>query len=233
MTSTTGPSKRAPAAREVGAARRGAGPSERRAQPRPAFTLLELVLVLGLVALLVGVAVANFAAVRRGRTLERAAERLATAFRMARADAANLGRRLRIAFDAEGGPPSVLWEPDPLGAPGEFVDYAPRCTWRALLDLEGVWVESSRLTGPSAYRYLLEAAGAAGPALDPEAPAPITFEPDGTADTAVVVLAAVEAPEGRRARLELVGLTGRVRVEVLGLDELEAREAAAEEPSSR
>ncbi len=192
------------------------------------FTLLEVVLVLGILAMLAGVAVLNVSAVGRGRTLERGARRLATALRLARADAANRGRRLRLTFDDETARPAVLWEPDPLQAPGEFTDYATQCTWRRLLETDDVWVQRCEFAGPSVYRYVVGAGSADRQAVAETDLAPVTFEPDGSSDSVVLHLVAAEDPEGPLARIELNGVTGRVTRRVLTPEEL--AELEAEQP---
>jgi len=194
---------------------------------RRGFTLLEIVLALVLVALLAGVMVLNLPGLAGGRRLEQTAERFQTALRLARADAANRGRRLRLTFGDETGAPAVSWEPDPLEAPGEFVDYSTRCTWRHLLEAEGVWIQRCVYTGASAYRYVLDATGT-GDTVSESDLATLTFEPDGSCDSAVLHLVLAEDPEGRVARIELGGITGRVTAEVLTPEELAEREAEEE-----
>jgi len=187
-----------------------------------------MVLVLGMLAMLIGVAVLNVPAVGRGRALEQGARRLATALRMARADAANRGRRLRLTFDAETARPAVQWEPHPLQAPGEFVDYATQCTWRRLLETDGVWVQRSEFTGDSAYRYLVDA-GATAQVVTETDLAGITFEPDGSSDSVILHVVAAADPEGPIARIELNGVTGRVTRQVLTPEELAELEAEQRE----
>ena len=223
MTSKTGPKKTprcASGRRTAGGARQAA----RGTQPRGGFTLLEVVLVLGILAMLLGVTVVSLSALQAGRTLEQGAERLQTALRLARADAANRGRRLRLTFDDVTTRPAVAWEPDPLGAPGEFVDYAPVCTWRHLLEIEGVWIDRCEFIGASAYRYVADAGAATQFVVGPADLAPITFEPDGSCDSVVLHLVAAEDPEGNVARIELNGLTGRVHGQILTPERLEELE---------
>ncbi len=201
--------------------------------PRGAFTILELVLVLALVAMLVGVIVLSLPNLTEGRRLHRGAERFATVLRLARADAANRGRRLRLTFDAETAEPAVAWEPEPLTAPGEFVDYTTVCTWRNLLRADGIRVQRCTYTGPSRYRYVADAASAGAETVTETDLAAVTFEPDGSADSAVVHLVEADDPEGMLARIELNGVTGRVTSRVLTpeeLAELEAEQAEAAQP---
>ena len=209
--------------------RRGPWPAVGAPSGSAGFTLLELVLVLGIVAMLVGVMVLSVPNLAGARRLERQAERFATAVRLARADAANRSRRLRLTFDPETAQPTVLWEPDPLTAPGKFVDYSAICTWRNLLEAEGIRVERCTFSGPSRYRYAVDAASADRETVAETDLAPITFEPDGSADSAVVHLVEVEDPEGMLARIELNGVTGRVTSRVLTPEELAELEAGETE----
>jgi len=189
---------------------------------------MELALVLGIVAMLTGIVLVNADAFRGSRTLEEGAGRFTTGLRMARADAANRGRRIRIAFDPDTYDPVVLWEPDPLAAPGQFVDFTT-CPWQRFLKVEGIWVEQCTYAGDSIYRTLADA-GTAGEMADLGALAPITFEPNGSSDSVVIVLMAGDAPDGPRARIELNGVTGIVNSQVLTLDELDELEMAMEVP---
>lgn len=194
------------------------------AEPPPSgrgFTLLEILLALSILVLLAGVVVMNFPAMQRGHVLEEGALRIETALRMARAEAANKGRRLRLAFDDEAGGFRLLWEPEPLTEPGEFVEYA-NCPWKSFLEVEGIAVERCEFVGSSAYRNF-EDATAAGAGADSDL-AVITFEPNGSSDSVVVELAATDAAETRRARIELDGLTGAVSRQVLTLEEIEELE---------
>ena len=188
-----------------------------RQRPR-GFTLLEVVLALAILVLLAGIVVISVPGTWGSRSLEEGALRIETALRMARADAANKGRRLRLAFDEETGRPTVLWEPEPLTGPGEFVEYTA-CTWKRFLEVEGVQVERCQFVGASAYRNIEEATYSGGYATDTDRPA-ITFEPNGSSDSVVIELMATDAPETRRARVELDGMTGTVSGRVLTLEEL-------------
>jgi type II secretory pathway pseudopilin PulG len=178
-------------------------------------------LALALVGLLLGIAIVNFGAFGGGRALEEATWRLETALRMARAEAANQGRRLRIAFGEEDGRFYVLWEPDPLAAPGKFAEYAA-CTWDDYVSMDGVVVERCELVGPSYYQAM-DASSPAGalPSGTASGLAAVTFEPDGSSDSAVIELSATDAADSRRAVIELEGLTGTVTSRILSPEELE------------
>jgi len=201
---------------------RGLPSAQLRIRPRTAFTLIELVLSLMVVSLLVAVMVANLPALVRTRRLAEGADRFQTMLYMARADAANLGRRLRLAFrkDDEGITQlALLWESDPLGAPRQFTDYSA-CTWQHHVPTDLVEVISSRLIGSAAYGLmegeLLKEATSEVDGLDP-----VTFYPDGSCDSAVIELAALGGSDERRAVIEIDGLTGRVTRRLLTAAELE------------
>jgi len=199
--------------------RHGDIPAAKPPRARRGFTLLEILLAVAVLVLLAAMAAVNFPAMRGSRTLEDGADRLATGLRMARADAANRGRRMRIAFDAETGAPRVLWEPEPLTGPGQFVAY-DACAWKDLIAVEGVAVDSSRFVGASAYRNVGDASVTGGEPEDLDHAA-VTFEPDGSSDSVVIELFATDAPDTRRARIEIDGLTGAVATRILTLEEIE------------
>lgn len=168
------------------------------------FTLLELVLVLAVLATLAGVTVLNLSGFGSARELDDSADRLATALRLARAEAANQGRRIRIKPDSESGELHVLWEPEPLTRPGEYRNYPN--TWRSYLPGGSVRVVGSRLTGESRYRsqWSLRAwQDGSDDRLEP-----VTFYPDGTSDSASLEL----ERDGRYVVVDINGLTGTVSI---------------------
>jgi len=188
-----------------------------RPRPRPrrggAFTLLETVLAVLLVAALAAVTVMALGSAQRGAALDEGARRFVTVLRRARSDAAHRGRRLRLApADAAGGF-DVLWEPAPLAEPGAYEPYTAGL-WRAELPTDLVRIESCRRVGPDA------------PPSEADAQAElqaITFRPDGSCDTAVVVLASREEPEAAgRAVIELDGLAGTIRLRTATAEQLDA-----------
>ena len=108
-------------------------------------------LVLTLLVLMAGMVVIALGAWRDSRVLEDGADRIETALRMARAEAANQGRRVRLAFLDDGAQPQVQWEADPLAKPGEFTPMAA-CTWQDYLAMDRLRVERCDLVGPSFQR---------------------------------------------------------------------------------
>ncbi|MGC9453922.1 MAG: GspH/FimT family pseudopilin [Phycisphaerae bacterium] len=178
-------------------------PGPKRNSPRASgFTLVELVLVLVVLSLLAGVTALSLGGFGRSQELDESARRLETALRLARAEAAGAGRRIRLRPDAETGTLDVVWEPEPLERPGEFESYP--CNWRGYLPGGNVWVVGSELTGESRYRTLWSER-----ASRDESDArfePLTFYPDGTSDSGEIEL---ESDAGTIV-LRISGLTGVV-----------------------
>ena len=63
------------------------------------FTLVEILLALGILALISSVMILSFTTLSRGSGMQEGAIRMEAAIRMARADAANTGKRFRFTFD--------------------------------------------------------------------------------------------------------------------------------------
>jgi hypothetical protein len=179
--------------------------------PSRGTTLVELLLAIALVAAMGGVTVLSLAALTDRSPVPEAAESLATAMRMVRADAATLGRQLRLDVDPETHDVRVLIEPDPFGEPGTFVPWTG-CTWTRHLDNERVRVLSCELIGPDAPLPI-------GLDDDDLAYRPITFYPDGSSDSAEVVLAARRDDDLTRARITLNGLGGAGHIEIFQADD--------------
>jgi prepilin-type N-terminal cleavage/methylation domain-containing protein len=184
----------------------------RRRQERPCrragFTLIEVLLAITLVLVLITVSAISVGAWKRGQDLKEGSQNLMTALRMARADAANRGKRLRLVFSPADGQTQLLWEPDPLTKPGVFVDYTV-CTWKSFLANPDVQVRRCDFTGSSTYRTLA-ADTATTSVSDQPTMAPITFEPDGSCDSVIIEMVATDASITQHAIIELEGLTGRV-----------------------
>ena len=184
------------------------------------FTLLEVLLVLAVLALLAGAVILNLGGRRDVEALQEGMSRLETAILMARAEAATLGLRLRLDFDPQETKVLVLWEPEPLTDPGNFVEYTG-CTWQDSIELEGVRIEKSEFVGSSAYRSAETATG--GGSASQSALASITFEPDGSSDSVAVELTSTADPESRRAFIDLEGLTGTISMRILTASEMAGR----------
>jgi len=144
-----------------------------------------------------------FSGWREEAAFDEGVSRFESALRLARTESANLGLRVRLSFDANG-TAHVLYEPQPLEAPGEFVDYAA-CAWRDVVSGGLARVTRCELTGGSVYRAPTQS-------RDPFAPEDalpaLTFYPDGSCEAALVELSPVSETDPRRAVVELDGEDG-------------------------
>ena len=120
------------------------------------FSLVELLLVVGLILLLASAMVFNFSSLLRANKLEEGTTRLETLMRFARAQAANSGRKVQLVFGGEAtnapaaatGEVRATWERDPLGQPGCFSDMAEG-QWHLQQINDLVQVESVKLVDAS------------------------------------------------------------------------------------
>jgi len=170
------------------------------------FTLIELVLVLTLVAFLAMMSWITFAGRQDDTDFEEGVNRFESSLRLARAESASLGLRLRFSFDANGAA-QILYEPKPLEAPGEFVVYVA-CPWGDIFNGRLALVSRCERTGSSAYRSGGMGTGNPG---DQAVLEDLTFYPDGTSDSALVELSPPDGADPRRAVIELGGLDGAIR----------------------
>lgn len=194
-------------------------PADDRSAGAPkGLTLLELVLVMALLVMLAGVVVLNVGTWRHADRLEEGVDRFQTVLRMAGAEAAATGRRLRLSFDEETGRCSVLWEPNPLAEPSEFTAYA-RCSWVTRIPNGMVRVVRSELTGSSAYRTLRAQMGREE--TEDNALQPVTFYPDGSSDSAIFELVDVDRSEYRLAVIQLDGVNGVTSERIVSVEEYE------------
>lgn len=196
-----------------------------------AFTLIELLLAIVLVLLLSGAMVFNFSNLDQGAALEEGAARLETLIRYAQASASNTGRRVQLAFPVEEGAVDaadfmgkvrVLWEPDPLGQPGIF-----EVLWEAqtpaeevneLVRIQEVGLPGGTL-GSGTNAFPAEPAEPKSTVSLDEAMSdfftPIYFDPDGSSDSAEIVVVARDSDQDRYAVVRLDGFTSAVSHEVV------------------
>src|SRR6185436_18969580 len=90
------PGRDYPRARQV-----PSGFPNRVVRSRAAFTLVELLLVVGLLLVLLGAMVFSFSTLRKGASLDEGTTQLEALLRFARAHAAHTGRQVQIAFEEE------------------------------------------------------------------------------------------------------------------------------------
>ncbi len=222
----------------------------RRRLAGPGFTLVELLLTVSLLLLMVGAGILNFGPAQGGARLDEGATQVESLFRYARAQAASSGRTVRIVFpDGEPVPTGtnptstapgiqVAWETDPLGAPGQFEALADAKPYTTQID-ELVRVRPFRAqppappaaTGPSASSLSPSPAptesSAGGDAPSASQALTILFYPDGSSDSAEVVLSSLDDGDAKQMAVKLSGLTGVLRRRSI---EIVAGEAAPEAP---
>ncbi len=185
-----------------------------------AFTLIEILLAIAVLLVLLVMVVVNIGGWGKSQRLGEGADRFETAIYMARADAANLGKKLRLSFtgdedsdEFESGTITVLIENDPLGAAGQFVDYAG-CSWLHQLPNGMIRVSKCRLLDSSLYSR------SEWTDDDDDEMSPLTFYPDGSCDSAEIELASTDPGDSRVMIIEVDGITGRVTTQVYQEDDL-------------
>jgi len=196
------------------------------------FTLVELLLVVSMVLMLASAAVFNFSTLLRGNQLEEGTTRLETLMRFARAQAANSGRKVQLVFsndatnaDASAGTEvRATWESDPLSQPGCFTALE-QAQFHVQEVNDMVQVESVKLLdsarpmpSDSSENEDPEESGAPTNSAAAKPIAPITFYPDGSCDSAEIIVAARSTEEDQRMAVRLVGLTGSVSHQLLSSD---------------
>lgn len=184
----------------------------RHHRPR-AFTLVEILLALAIAIVLMSLTVVSVRAMRAGRTLPDVADRFASSLRMARADAATLGRRIRLVIsapdpDAEAPLGTFEIELDPLGQPGTFTPHTAR--WTDVLDRDNVEVLACRQTGQSTWAVMQAASGEDDADLQP-----VMFYPDGSCDSAEIHLRLVDDADDRIAVITLDGMNARATTQLM------------------
>ena len=217
-----------------------AAPERRRG--RCGFTLIELLLTLVLLLVLLGAIVMNFTGLQRGVQLEEGGEQLESLIRFARAHAANTGCKVRLTFEEEVdedfsvplGNVFVSWEPEPLERPGQFLRLIEVQTLlesllhlvevNDVLPLGGHAVGASHLSSDPFDSSNSSESGFASFA-------PITFYPDGSSDSAEIILAARDSEDERRIRVQIIGATGAIKRQILRDDAAMLVESSEPEPS--
>lgn len=219
---------------------------------RAGFTLIELLLVVVLLLLLMGASVFNFTSLQGNAGLNEGATQFEALLRFARAHAQTTGRNVLLRFPPSPAPasgaddhsassalsamPSVLWEPDPLGQPGQYQDvfeaqfYLQQmgdrirvARWRWGASIEAIDAANSAQLEPTPIPT-----DADGAAL--ELP-PVSFFPDGSSDSFEVELVSQDTQDSRRIRLRVEGVTGGLTRELLRSQESGASETSHDNPS--
>lgn len=200
---------------------------------RAGFSLVELLLTLVLIVCLAAASVFCYTALHRSANLDEGLNRFQSLVRLAQAEASTTGRKLQLQFpvadaasavDSHGKPVlhhvRVMWEPDFLSAPGVYEEYTAK-GWSEELVNELVGVTKVRSIQPER-----PAEPATRAAVDTETePAPetesasaqsaeaddfpvITFYPDGSCDSAEILLASRNEEDHRLLEVRLSGMLG-------------------------
>lgn len=202
-----------------------------RRSTQPAFTLLELILVVSLIGLVAVFAWPDFGAARASEELRESTRRMTTAVAMCRAEAMNEARRYRIRIRLDG-TVRIEQQLDPIVAPHVYVPV--ESDWGKTEPLlADVWVEAVQLlpNGPAPIQIIDENIEFPEMELEPvrideyEFEPTIEFLPDGSCNSLRWVLRDV------RGTARLLTLDGRLgRVDWAEWDAVEADNVQRPEP---
>lgn len=188
--------------RSFGERRAGRAASRCHAGPR-GFTFLEVILAMAVMLVIASVFLFSYNALSAGRDLGEGALRFESVLRLARAEATQTGRRLRLLVNAEDGGYRIEWEPNPLTEPGAFVDYM-ESGWAESLPTDLVKVARLDL-GPD--EWVPSESGGGGAARVNG----ITFEADGSSESARFVLTSTRQESTEQLIVEIDGVNGVIR----------------------
>ena len=187
------------------------------------FTLVEVLLALVLVMILLGAMVFSFSNLQQGAQLDEGVAQVEHLLKFARAHAANIGRQVQLRTEEEydldfyipSGNLLLDWEPDPLGQPGSLEKVTEAESFLQSIN-ELVQIETVRVVDP--VNPDSPAPPAEGSPGDPEgvgssatALSAVTFYPDGSSDSAEIILSSRSAEDPRRMAIRLSGITGSIR----------------------
>lgn len=214
------------------------------------FSLVELLLTLVLILCLAAASVFTFTAVYRSSNLDEGGDRFQSLVRFAQAEASTTGRKVRLQFvpvtpieerdEIELRNIKVTWEADLLNAPGVFETHTNKAWSETIVnELVGVRkVKTDQATEKMAENENSNVSSGAETAeaaeLREEFPS-ITFYPDGSCDSANIVLASRNSEDERELEVHLSGLLGSVSTRTLNtrddglLEEMDDAEAARAE----
>lgn len=174
------------------------------------FTLIELLLTLVLLLLLASAAVISFSTLLSSSELEEGAVQMEGMMRFARAHAANTGKKVQLVFEEQTGDGMlvplgnvrVMWESDPLRFPGQMSELGEAVAMtqnvNSLVQVEDV-------------RSIAETEMAAEGEEQSLSFAPITFYPDGSSESAEIILSSRSPEELRRVSIRVTGITGVIK----------------------
>ena len=185
-----------------------------------AFTLIEVIVSIAIFSMLAVVVTVTMFGTVQSQYLEEGSQQFETVLRMARAESANQGRRMRVAWSAGEDRILLLWEPQPLAQPGQFVEYTSS-SWADLIPDEMITIVSSLREGADeADALTFGSKSAPSTGTEAEQQTIIDFYPDGSSDSATIELASREIGDLRRAIIEMDGLNYFITTRIMGATEL-------------
>ena len=190
---------------------------------RGGFTLIEVLLVSGLVVLLLSLGVASFRGMYQGEQFGEGARQVESILRMARADACARWRRVRLVFDGDTLQGRIEWEPSPLAEPGVFQPHTD-ASWANQLPAVRVRFSRCERVGASAHQMLTYQSEAQLESEEGKLVEPITFYPGGSCDSAIIELAGLDDLEMRIGRIDLDGVNGTIVLRILTPTEQDEQE---------
>jgi hypothetical protein len=200
-----------------------------RKQPRcinRGYSLVELLLTTTLLLLFAGVGVVSLGTMGQGSGLDEGTLRFETLLRFARAQAANSGKRVRVNFIQDAyqvactgqlSRVQLTWEPNPTAEPEVFQELTAT-QWGVDQVNETVGVEAVRIVDADELPPAPEGDVAAGESSLADdgvedansAPPGITFNPNGSSDSAEITLADRTTDDERRVVVRIEGFTGSI-----------------------
>ena len=204
------------------------------------FSLVELLLTLVLILCLAAASVFTFTAIYKSANLDEGSDRFQSMIRFAQAEAATTGRKVRLQFvPIESGAVEsatelrtikVTWEADLLNAPGVFQEYTNKAWSEEIVnELVGVTKVAPISESGTPIPTVGTETGVTGMeeySGSDEFPA-ITFYPDGTCDSAEVVLASRNSDDERRLAVRLGGMLGTMTTRTVSASDAETLDAEA------
>lgn len=204
------------------------------------FSLVELLLTLVLILCLAAASVFTFTAIYKSANLDEGSDRFQSLIRFAQAEAATTGRKVRLQFvpnesaslesAAELRTIKVTWEADLLNAPGVFQEYTNKAWSEEIVnELVGVTkvAQISESGTPMPMKSMETQATGMEEYSESQGFPAITFYPDGTCDSAEVVLASRNSDDARRLAVRLGGMLGTMTTRTVSAREVETLDADA------
>lgn len=196
------------------------------------FTLTEMLLTVSLMAIFMGATVFTFSTLGPSNRLEEGTAQFESLVRYARAYAANSGKQVQISFSdtavdnlrTNSQVVRLEWEPDPLGQPGHFEEIPETVHYtQGLEDLVQIRSVAIRIPGQLDSTTISETNDPIASLEVPILP-PLVFYPDGSCDSAEILIGSQTEEDLRQMSIQIVGITGSISHKIIdpeGMDEEE------------